>query len=100
MEEMKILEQYHGFQWDSANAEKNWIGHQVSCQECEEVFFNDPLLLFEDTKHSRAEERYYVLGKTNTGRKLFIVFTTGQKMIRIISARDMSKKERGVYERT
>src|SRR3990167_5761641 len=99
MEEINILTQCEGFQWDSANAEKNWIGHHVSQSECEEVFFNEPILLFDDTKHSQAEIRNYVLGKTNDGRKLFIVFTIRKTLIRIISARDMSKKERGIYEK-
>lgn len=80
------------------NADKNWISHQVSCSECEEVFFNDPLLLYEDMMHSQSECRYYVLGKTNANRKLFIVFTMRKELIRIISARDMNKKERKIYE--
>lgn len=98
MEEVNILEQFNGFQWDPANAEKNWISHKVSQLECEEVFFNQPILIFEDTKHSYVEVRNYVLGKTNAGRKLLIVFTVRKGLIRVISARDMSKKERGIYE--
>lgn len=98
MEEINVLTQCEGFQWDSANAEKNWISHQVSQYECEEVFFNEPILLFEDTKHSQSEARKYALGKTNDGRKLFVVFTIRRKLIRVISARDMSKRERGIYE--
>jgi len=98
MEEINLYTQCEGFQWDSANADKNWNSHQVSQTECEEVFFNDPILLFEDTKHSQSEIRNYVLGKTNNNRKLFIVFTIRKKLIRIISARDMNKKERGIYE--
>ena len=103
MEEIKILEGCHGFQWDAANANKNWINHQVSCSACEEVFFNEPILLYEDTKHSEHSEheaRYYVLGKTNDDRKLFIVFTMRKELIRVISARDMNKKERQIYECT
>ena len=98
MTEINILEQLHGFEWDSGNAEKNWLGHKVSRSECEEVFFNEPVLLYEDTKHSQSENRNYVLGKTNNHRKLFIVFTIRKELIRVISARDMCKKERGIYE--
>lgn len=98
MKDMKILDQCFGFQWDSANADKNWLNHQVSCAECEEVFFNEPVLLFDDIRHSQDETRYYILGKTNSNRKLFVVFTIRQALIRVISARDMSKKEHSIYE--
>ncbi len=93
-----MFEQCVGFQWDEANINKNWVGHQVSYFECEEVFFNEPILLFEDDKHSKIEARYYVLGKTNSDRKIFIVFTMRGDKIRVISARDMSKKERKIYD--
>ena len=86
-----------GFQWDEGNSEKNWISHQVSRFECEQVFFNQPLLIGNDEKHSKMEKRYYTLGQTDDGRRLFIVCTVRENLIRIISARDMSKKEREVY---
>jgi len=87
-----------GFDWDTANQDKNWGKHAVSRGECEQVFFNQPLLLFEDVKHSQAERRLYILGKTNAGRLLFVAFTLREMLIRVISARDMSKKERKIYE--
>ena len=87
-----------GFEWDDGNRDKNWEKHQVSNGECEEVFFNLPLLLHPDQTHSQAEERYYVLGQTNEGRRLFISFTIRGENIRVISARDMSKRERNFYE--
>jgi len=86
-----------GFEWDEHNAEKNWLKHQVSPEECEEVFFNRPLVVAEDTGHSEKENRYYCLGQTNYGRLLFMVFTIRGDLIRIISARDMNRKERNVY---
>ncbi len=86
-----------GFDWDENNRDKNWIAHQVSVGECEEVFFNLPLLLLPDSAHSQAETRYYVLGQTDAGRQLFISFTLRDDKIRVISARDMSKKERVIY---
>jgi len=61
-----------GFDWDEGNRDKNWINHQVSTGECEEVFFNLPLLLRPDLTHSSTEARYFVLGQTNAGRHLFI----------------------------
>jgi uncharacterized DUF497 family protein len=86
-----------GFQWDDGNSEKNWISHQVAKSECEQIFFNQPLVIGNDEKHSKVEERYYVLGQTDSDRRLYIVCTVRQNLIRVISARDMSKKEREVY---
>ena len=94
------LSQITGFDWDENNREKNWEKHRVLAGECEEVFFNLPLLLQPDPAHSQEEPRYYVLGHTITGRWLFIAFTVRENRIRVISARDMSKKERKFYEQT
>jgi len=88
----------HGFEWDENNREKNWEKHQVSTGECEEVFFNLPLLLSTDPAHSQMEPRSFILGQTDSGRLLFIAFTIRDDRIRVISARDMSRKERAIYE--
>jgi len=88
-----------GFDWDKGNIEKNWLSHKVLFTEAEEVFFNKPLLLYLDEKHSSTEGRYYVLGRTDNNRYLFIVFTIRNNLIRVISARDMSRKEKSVYEK-
>jgi uncharacterized protein len=87
-----------GFDWDKGNKQKNWEKHQVDYTECEQVFFNKPLLLSEDPQHSAQEKRYYVLGRSDIHRPLFIVFTIRGNKIRVISARDQSKKERNIYE--
>ena len=87
-----------GFQWDQGNARKNRELHQVSQAECEEVFFNRPLLVAPDETHSQGEPRYAGLGQTNGGRRLTIIFTKRSTLIRVISARDMSRRERTVYE--
>jgi len=92
------LSQFTGFEWDDKNRDKNWEKHKVAAGECEEVFFNLPLLLQSDDAHSQKEPRYYVLGHTIAGRRLFIAFTVREDKIRVISARDMSKKERKIYE--
>ncbi len=97
---MVDLSGVNGFDWDEGNREKNWINHQVSTGECEEVFFNLPLLLQPDPAHSSTESRYFVLGQTNAGRHLFIAFTLRNDKIRVISARDMSKKEEVAYDET
>lgn len=87
------------FNWDEGNARKN-DKHGVSTAEAEQVFFNKHLLLIADTKHSQGESRFHALGKSDEGRILHITFTlrgAGEK-IRVISARDMHKKERAFYE--
>lgn len=87
----------NGFLWDEVNIDKNWIMHQVSKSECEEIFFNLPLLLSDDEKHSQHERRYYVLGQTNAHRWLFIAFMIRENRIRVISARNMYRKEERIY---
>ena len=87
-----------GFDWDEGNKQKNWEKHKVDYRECEETFFNKPLLISEDTKHSSQEKRYHLLGRSDAGRTLFLVFMLRNNKIRIISARDQSRKERRIYE--
>lgn len=93
----KILSQCEGFEWNDGNINKNWLKHKVSPAECEQVFFNRPLVIQDDKKHSEAEKRFYAIGRTDSKRNLFIAFTIRNKRIRVISARDMSRKEREVY---
>ena len=88
------------FQWDDGNARKSVDKHGVSQAEAEQVFFNEPLLLVDDSSHSRSEPRYHALGVTDAKRRLHVTFTlrdAGTK-IRVISARDMHRKERARYE--
>jgi len=88
-----------GFDWDEGNARKSAEKHSVSQGEAEQVFFNEPLLLLPDQKHSDAEQRFHALGKTQDGRLLHVTFTLrdGGELIRVISARDMHRKERMFY---
>jgi uncharacterized DUF497 family protein len=86
-----------GFQWDAANSGKIWERHQVAPIECEEVFFNHPLVVGEDEEHSVLERRLYALGQTDAARLLFVAFTIRGRLIRVVSARDTSRKERQVY---
>lgn len=94
---MLDVDSLDGFDWDEGNQDKNWLKHQVSNGECEEVFFNAPLLVADDDKHSQIEQRYFALGKTNEGRTIFISFVIRTSKIRVISARDMNRKERKIY---
>jgi uncharacterized DUF497 family protein len=87
-----------GFQWDEGNADKNLIAHNVENWECEQVFFNEPLLILDDPEHSAAEKRWAAFGRTDAGRLLTVVFTIRGRLIRVISARDMNRKERLFYE--
>lgn len=89
----KILENCTGFEWDQGNSTKNWDQRDVSNGECEQIFFNRPLIIKRDKEHSKTENRYYVLGRTNVNRLLFAVFTVRNDKIRIISAREMTDKE-------
>ncbi len=89
-----------GFDWDEGNSRKSVEKHQVSQAEAEQIFFNDPLLIMEDVSHSVSEIRLHALGRTDDGRPLYISFTLrgGGKLIRVISARTMHRKERLRYE--
>ncbi len=98
MSDIDLLSECTGFDWDQGNLEKNWVSHEVSAAECEQIFFNLPLVVTDDLKHSQKENRFYALGQTDTGRLLFLVFTMRRKLIRVISARDMNRKERKAYQ--
>ena len=94
------LDQITGFDWDDGNTRKSADKHDVSQAEAESVFFNDPLIVVEDAKHTETERRLNALGKTAQNRLLYITFTLRQNgtMIRVISARDMHRKERKTDE--
>ncbi len=96
---MRILPEPLLFEWDKGNVNKNLTKHKVTNQEAEEVFSSEPIFLFEDEKHSLlSEKRYMIWGETKNSRKLAIIFTIRESSVRIISARDMNKKERRNYE--
>lgn len=97
---MKVLNEPLKFDWDKGNIDKNWKKHQVSNTECEEIFFDENKKILKDRLHSGSEDRYIILGKTKKERLLFVVFTIREKKIRVISARDINKKERRLYEKT
>jgi uncharacterized protein len=89
-----------GFEWDDGNSQKNQEKHGVTQGESEEIFFNEPLLIADDQKHSSHEMRFVALGKSNFGILLTAIFTLRKKqtLIRVISIRPMSKRERKYYE--
>ena len=87
-----------GFDWDAGNRDKNWEKHAVADFESEDVFFNRPLVVRHDPQHSQRGARYYALGRTEQDRLLFVAFTVRRNLIRVISAREMTSRERKVYE--
>jgi uncharacterized DUF497 family protein len=89
-----------GFEWDEGNSGKSAAKHHVSRAEAEQVFLNEPLMVAEDEKHSDEELRFHSFGHTDEGRRLHVTFTWRKQgtLIRVISARDMSRRERAIYE--
>jgi len=94
-----ILADCTGFQWDAGNDNKSWDRHCVSRSECEQIFFNQPLIIKRNAEHAKAEPRYYALGRTGYDRLLFAAFTVRADKIRIISARDMTRSEKTRYRK-
>lgn len=92
-----IIDEPFEFEWDQANFNKNLLKHNVSNEEIEQVFWDDQKKIFVDSKHSLTEKRHILLGKTFENRVLFIVFTIRKNKIRVISARDLNKKELNLY---
>ena len=88
-----------GFEWDGDNTHKNWEHHRIKPEEAEDAFFNAPLIIRSDARHSGIEKRYYALGQTSTGRRLFVAFTIRGALVRVISVRDMNRKESEIYAR-
>ena len=92
------FEKFAGFQWDQGNSSKNLLKRYVEDWECEQVFFNEPLLVLDDPKHSLVERRWAAFGRTDGGRLLVVIFTKRDKLLRVISAREMNRKEILFYE--
>src|SRR6266567_1098110 len=98
MGEREPLAACTGFDWDDANVARNWEQHRVTPEEAEDIFFHDPFVLRSDSGHSKLEKRYLALGQTATVRRLFVAFTIRRNLIRVISARDMSRRENEEYQ--
>ena len=92
-----LLADCTGFQWDTGNAEKNWRAHRVALVRAQQVFFCRPAVIAPDLGHPEREARYAALGKTMAGRRLSLVFTIRGTLVRVISARDMGRRDRRLY---
>jgi len=95
---MKLLNAVSEFDWDRGNRGKSLKKHGITDEECEEIFFDERKKVLKDVLHSGRENRYILIGKTKKERLLFLVFTIRKNKIRVISARDLNKKERKLYE--
>ncbi len=95
---MRTIKDLVEFEWDEGNIGKN-KKHGVNDKEAEEVFFDEQKIVFRDSLHSQWEERFIVIGKTETGKILYVAYTKRGKKIRIISARRINKKEAHIYEK-
>lgn len=93
-----MLENWEGFEWNDGNSDKNWRLHGVTDRECEDVFSNEPIIIVRDKDHSETETRYAARGITNSGRRLTVIFTIRDRLVRVISARDMTRREEKFYE--
>jgi len=100
MDDNYIFLDWESFDWDEGNLLKNWEKHGVSAYEYEQIFFNNPMIAGLGEKHSKRESRYYALGITDAKKRLFVAFTVRKQRIQIISARDMSRKERKVFDKS
>ena len=97
---MTVWQEPIQFQWDAGNREKNWIKHRVTNAECEEAFFDPHKRLLRLTLHGEHETRHILIGYTAGKRLLFVVFTMRGHTVRVISARNAHRRERGLYEET
>ncbi len=95
---MKILPEPLDFEWDKGNSDKNLVKHKTEIKEIEQVFEYENSITAEDKRHSQIESRYVIFGETQVGRKLVVGFTIRKNKVRVITARDMSRKERRDYE--
>ncbi len=94
---MEVFREQIEFEWDKGNTNKNFLKHRVRNEECEEIFFDPEKRILRDPLHSDKEKRFIIIGQTKKRRILFIVFTTRKKKVRVISARDLNKKELHLY---
>ncbi len=97
---MSLFEELLEFEWDKWNVEKNRVKHSVEPNETEEVFVDENKVSFEDRNHSGKERRLILIGKTRKGRLLYVAFTIREGKIRVVSARDINRKEVKLYEET
>jgi uncharacterized DUF497 family protein len=89
-----------GFEWDEGNSRKSVDKHGMSQSEAEQIFLDPRLLVLVDDRHNGAEKRFAAYGRTVEGRRLHVNFTLRSEdtLIRVISARALSRRERARYD--
>lgn len=95
---MRVVKSAVEFQWDAGNNEKP-KKHGLKLEETEEVFFDSNKVIFADWKHSGAEKRFTLLGKTKKGKILNVTYVLRKNKIRVVTARSINKKEVDLYEK-
>ncbi|MBN2541429.1 BrnT family toxin [bacterium] len=96
---MQVIRQINGFDWKGRDLENDFTINGIHWIECEEVFFNEPLISDMENPELKHGENYYALGVTDSGLHLFVAFEIIEDKIRIIAARAMSDKEKKLYEK-
>lgn len=96
---MDIIPEPLEFEWDKGNINKNFTKHRINNEEAEQVFLDEKSVFSEDSKHSKTENRYQIIGKSENNKLLNVIFTIRNKKIRIISVRSANKKEKRLYEK-
>lgn len=96
---MRVVKNIVEFEWDKGNIDKNWLKHKITDKEVEECFLDENKKIYKDVFHSKTEERFILLGKTENNKLLYTVFTYRGKKIRVISSRATNKKEVRLYEK-
>ena len=86
------------FEWDPDKARRNEKKHGVSFHEALEVFNDDLSSSVPDPDHSEDESRYLVFGQSAVHRHIVVSYTERAERIRLISAREMTPRERKAYE--
>jgi uncharacterized DUF497 family protein len=86
------------FEWNESKAAANLVKHGISFEEAQTIF-DDPLFIdFHDPDHSPDEDRYIIIGLSRQGRLLLVSYTERDAIIRMISAREVTRGERKAYE--
>lgn len=86
------------FEWDPRKAAHNSAKHGVSFEEAKTVFDDDLFLVFSDPDHSLEEQRFLIVGRSRQARLLVVVYTERAEVVRLISAREATRRERRTYE--
>ncbi len=84
--------------WDPEKAKSNYRKHRVLFSEARMVFDDPLMLVYEDGEHSFMEQRYLAMGRSVDSRLLLVAYTERADVIRIISAREATRRERRAYE--